>query len=97
MENMLFRMLAAGFLLLSITLLTGAGYAETLFGHPLRLDHKTIFALLSWSIFAGLLLGRHFLGWRGRTALRWTMAGFMTLLLAYIGTRFVLEALLMRS
>jgi ABC-type uncharacterized transport system permease subunit len=59
-------------------------------------DHKTLFAFASWGIFAALLAGRHIYGWRGRIALRWTLAGFLVLLLAYIGTRFVSEVLLGR-
>ena len=54
-------------------------------------------AILSWLIFAGLLLGRHFRGWRGKIALRWTLAGFVALLLAYVGTRFVYEVILGRA
>jgi len=63
----------------------------------LQFDHKTIFALASWIIFAGLLAGRAAYGWRGRTALKWTIAGFATLLLAYVGSRFVLEVILGRA
>lgn len=96
LESLLFRLIAAGFVLLTLTLATGAVFSETLFGKPLRFDHKTLFALLSWCIFAALLVGRYFYGWRGRTALRWTIAGFIALLLAYVGSRFVLEVVLQR-
>lgn len=97
METLLFRMLALGFSLLTIAVGSGLFYAEAIFGTPLRFDHKTTFSLLSWAIFGLLLLGRHYLGWRGRLALRWTLTGFGTLLLAYIGSRFVLEVLLSRA
>ncbi|MSQ71447.1 MAG: cytochrome C biogenesis protein [Betaproteobacteria bacterium] len=97
METLLFRLIAAGFALLTLTLVTGAVFSETLFGTALRFNHKTLFALLSWVIFAALLSGRYFHGWRGRTALRWTIAGFVALLLAYVGSRFVLEVILKRS
>jgi ABC-type uncharacterized transport system permease subunit len=82
---------------LTLTLATGIAFSETLFGRPLRFDHKTLFALLSWATFALLLAGRHLYGWRGRTALRWTLSGFVLLLLAYVGSRFVLEVLLGRG
>ena len=62
----------------------------------LRFDHKTLFALLSWLAFAILLLGRYAYGWRGRMALRFTLLGFVMLLLAYVGSRFVLEVVLGR-
>ena len=97
MEALLFRMIVIAFTLLTVALVTGSFYSEEIFGKPLAFDHKTLFAFLSWGIFAALLIGRHLRGWRGRTALRWTLAGFMVLLLAYIGSRFVIEVLLSRS
>jgi ABC-type uncharacterized transport system permease subunit len=59
-------------------------------------DHKTLFAFASWGIFATLLIGRHVWGWRGKRALRWTLAGFALLILAYVGSRFVAEVILGR-
>ena len=97
MEALLFRIISAGFVLLSLTLLTGVVFSETLFGQALQFNHKTLFALLSWLIFGGLLTGRWLRGWRGRQALRWTLAGFIALLLAYVGSRFVLEVVLQRG
>ena len=70
---------------------------ESYGGRALPLDHKTVFAVLSWVAFGLLLAGRWLYGWRGRTALRWTLSGFVLLLLAYVGSRFVLEVLLGRS
>jgi ABC-type uncharacterized transport system permease subunit len=97
LERLLFRMIAAAFVLLTCTLATGFVFSESLFGRALQFDHKTLFALLSWVTFAALLVGRSLYGWRGRTALRWTLTGFVLLLLAYVGSRFVLEVLLGRN
>ena len=97
METLLFRLIAIAFVLLTLTLATGVAFSETLFGKAFRFDHKTVFAVTSWVLFGALLAGRHFRGWRGRVALRWTLAGFVALLLAYVGSRFVLEVLLNRS
>ncbi|MGH6622502.1 MAG: cytochrome C assembly family protein [Burkholderiaceae bacterium] len=97
METVLFRLIAVGFVLLTATLASGIFFSEQLFGRPLRFDHKTVFTLAAWLIFGGLLVGRVAFGWRGRTALRWTLTGFAMLLLAYIGTRFVIEVLLGRT
>ena len=97
LESLLFRMIGAAFVFLTLTLVTGIAFSETLFGRALRFEHKTVFAVASWLIFAWLLAGRWRYGWRGRTALRWTLSGFLTLLLAYVGSRFVLEVLLGRS
>jgi len=96
MESLLFRMLLLGFILLTMTVGSGLLFSEELFGKPLTLDHKTLFAFASWGIFATLLVGRHAWGWRGKRALRWTLAGFSLLILAYIGSRFVAEVLLGR-
>lgn len=97
LERLLFRMIGAAFVFLTLTLATGIAFSETLFGRALRFDHKTVFALLSWLTFGLLLAGRLRYGWRGRTALRWTLTGFVMLLLAYVGSRFVLEVLLGRG
>lgn len=97
MEALLFRMIIVAFVLLTLALGSGALFSEVLFGKAMILDHKTLFAFASWGIFAALLVGRHAYGWRGRIALRWTLAGFTVLLLAYMGSRFVAEVLLGRS
>ncbi len=97
MEALLFRVIHIAFVLLTMTLISGIAFSEDLFGRALTFNHKTVFAILSWLIFAGLLLGRHFRGWRGKIALRWTLAGFVALLLAYVGTRFVYEVILGRA
>jgi len=96
MEQLLFRIIAAGFVLLTLTLASGILFSEALFGKPMSFTHKTVFGILSWIIFAALLAGRALYGWRGRVAMRWTLAGFLSLVLAYIGSKFVLEVLLQR-
>jgi ABC-type uncharacterized transport system permease subunit len=97
METLLFRLIHVAFVLLTLTLASGILFSESLFGKAVPFNHKTLFAILSWFIFAHLLAGRHFRGWRGRKALRWTLAGFVALLLAYVGSSFVLEVLLHRG
>lgn len=97
MERLLFRIIVAGFVFLTLTLATGIVFSETLFGQAMKFNHKTFFAVISWLIFAALLCGRYLYGWRGRMALRWTLSGFVALLLAYVGSRFVLEVILRRG
>jgi ABC-type uncharacterized transport system permease subunit len=97
LEKLLFRVIGAAFLFLTLTLATGIVFSETLFARALRFDHKTIFAILSWATFGLLLAGRWRYGWRGRTAIRFTLSGFVLLVLAYVGSRFVLEVVLGRS
>jgi ABC-type uncharacterized transport system permease subunit len=97
LEALLFRMIGAAFVFLTLTLISGIAFSEELFGRALRFEHKTVFAVLSWIVFGLLLAGRWRYGWRGRTAVRWTLTGFVMLLLAYVGSRFVLEVLLQRA
>jgi hypothetical protein len=82
--------------LLLLTTLSGMLFSEEVFGRPFRFEHKTVFSLLSLAFFGVLLTGRVVRGWRGRIAMRFTLWGFLILLLAYIGTRFVLEVVLQR-
>ncbi len=96
MEALLFRLIHSAFFLLTLTLISGVFFSEELFGKALAFNHKTVFAILAWATFAGLLLGRHLRGWRGRLALRWTLGGFAALIMAYIGSQFVLEVILGR-
>ncbi|HTJ55733.1 MAG TPA: cytochrome c biogenesis protein CcsA [Nitrosospira sp.] len=96
MERLLFRVIWAGFILLTLTLISGIVFSEEVFGQPLKFTHKTLFGIISWCVFAALLAGRQFYGWRGRIAIRWTLAGFIILLLAYLGSKFVLEVILRR-
>ena len=96
MEALLFRILLAAFVLLTLTVVSGVFFSEQLFGKPLTFSQKTVFAIVSWFIFGGLLAGHYFRGWRGRKAVNWTLAGFTALLLAYVGSKVVLELILKR-
>ena len=92
LERVTFRFVEAGFAVLTATLVLGfANMVEWRWG-----NHKTVFSLLAWAVFAALLLGRRLRGWRGRRATRWLYAGAVLLLLAYVGSRFVMEVLLSR-
>jgi ABC-type uncharacterized transport system permease subunit len=91
LEALTFRFVTAGFVALTLAVLLGAWFAT-----PWRWDHKTVFSVLGWVVFAALLLGRQVFGWRGRRATRWLYAGAALLLLAYVGSRFVFEVLLHR-
>lgn len=97
LERLTFRFVGAGFVLLSSTLLAGLLFSETLHGQPWRWDHKTVLSVLAWAAFATLLVGRARFGWRGRVAVRVLYAGAVLLLLAYAGSRFVLEVVLGRG
>lgn len=94
MELLLFQLIGAGFLLLTVSLSTGFLFLEDLFGQ--HLAHKTILSIGAWLVFAVLLRGRLVHGWRGRTAIRWTLSGFAALMLGYFGSKVVLELILHR-
>lgn len=95
LETLLFRTIAVGFALLTATLLTGALFVENLLEQ--HLAQKTVLSVLSWLAFGGLLLGRWRFGWRGSTAVRWTLTAMALLLLAFFGSKFVLELILHRT
>ena len=97
MEALLFRMLLTAFVLLTLTVVSGVFFSEQLFGKPFTLTHTTVFAIATWFIFGGLLVGHYARGWRGRIAVYWTLAGFTALLLAYVGSKVVLELILKRG
>lgn len=94
MESLLFEMISAGLILLTLALLTGFIFLDDMFAQ--HLVHKTILSICAWIVFAVLLWGRYRYGWRGRRAVYWTLAGFVVLLLAYFGSKAVVELILQR-
>jgi len=94
MESLLFQMIGIGFVLLTASLLSGFLFLDDLFAQ--HLAHKTVLSILAWLVFAVLLWGRVRYGWRGQTAIRWTLSGFVALMLAYFGSKLVLELILER-
>lgn len=94
MEKLLFDSIVAGFVGLSLALITGFLFLENLFDQ--HLVHKTVLAIVAWLVFGILLIGRLLMGWRGKVAIRWTLVGFVTLMLAYFGSKFVLEFIIKR-
>jgi ABC-type uncharacterized transport system permease subunit len=95
LESLLFRTITVGFILLAATLLTGLLFVENLLAQ--HLVHKTVLSVLSWLAFGALLLGRWRHGWRGATAVRWTLSAMALLVLAFFGSKFVLELVLHRT
>jgi ABC-type uncharacterized transport system permease subunit len=95
LERLLFRLILAGFLLLTVSLGTGLLFVNDLFAQ--HLAHKTILSIVAWLVFGTLLWGRKYRGWRGRVAVRMTLAGILLLLLSYFGSKMVLEVFLDRS
>ena len=93
MEKLLFDFIFAGFIGLTLALLSGFVFLEDLFSQ--HLVHKTVLSIIAWLVFAILLVGRFTIGWRGRTAIRWTLSGFASLMLAYFGSKFVFEFIVM--
>jgi ABC-type uncharacterized transport system permease subunit len=96
LERFLFRLVGAGFVLLTLTLASGLIFSEQLFGKPVTFTHKNLFAVLGWLAFGILLIGRWRAGWRGRRALYWILGGTALLVLGYLGSKFVSEIVLGR-
>lgn len=95
LEGLLFQLITAGFAVLTVSLVTGLLFVSDLFAQ--HLVHKTVLSILAWLVFGALLWGRHWRGWRGRVAVRLTLAGIALLLLSYFGSKLVLEILLGQS
>lgn len=94
MEALLFEFLLVGEILLTLSIITGFIFLDNIFAQ--HLAHKTVFSIAAWLVYAFLLIGKYKLGWRGNTAIRWTLAGFLFLMLAYFGSKLVLEVILRR-
>jgi len=94
MENLLFQLITIGFFLLSLSLATGFMFLHDPFAQ--HLVHKTVLSMIAWVVFAILLWGRWARGWRGKVAIRWTLTGFVCLMLAYFGSKLALEVILDR-
>jgi len=95
MEAFLFQIIWSGFIFITISLLSGLFFVEDVFEQ--HLVHKTVLSIIAWAVFAVLLIGRYLRGWRGRTAMRYTLSGYVLLALAYFGARFILEVVLGRQ
>ena len=94
LERFMFRLIAAGFVLLTLTLVSGFVFSEEVFGKPVTFTHKNVFSLLGWATFLVLLIGRYRYGWRGKLALYWIVAGTVLLVLGYLGSKFVSQVVL---
>ncbi|HID44229.1 MAG TPA: cytochrome C biogenesis protein [Chromatiaceae bacterium] len=94
MEGLMFEMITIGFILLTLALTSGFLFLDDMFAQ--HLVHKTLLSIIAWLAFAVLLWGRYRFGWRGRTAIRWTLTGFIVLALAYFGSKAVVELILKR-
>lgn len=92
METLLFDIVWAGFLFLTFSIATGVIYIDDIFEQ--KLSHKTVFSILSWIIYAVLLGGHKIYGWRGAAAVRWVLGGFVALMLAYFGSKLVIEVII---
>lgn len=96
LEKLTYRLAGVGFALLTASLIFAAAFSEELFGKPFEFNHQTVFGVAAWALFAVLMAGRVFLGWRGTRALGWLFSGAVLLMLTYVGSRFVLQVILHR-
>lgn len=96
LEKLLFQGMRIGFWLLTFSLVSGTIFAEEVFGKPFEWTHKSVFGIISWLIYGALLLKHHLTAWRGKQVAIWSIIGFASLVLAYVGSKFVLEIILHR-
>lgn len=93
-ESLMFHLISVGWILLTAGLVVGILGIDNFFAQ--HLAHKTVFSIISWLMFGGLLIGRQLQGWRGRIAIRWTLLSFCLLAVAFLGSKFVLDVILGR-
>jgi ABC-type uncharacterized transport system permease subunit len=96
MESLLFGMIWGGFILLTLTLVSGIFFSEQIFGKMFVINHHILLSAGAWLVFGTFLFGHWKWGWRGRNAVHWTIGGLSLLVLGYFGTKFVLEFILAR-
>ncbi len=96
LEKLTYRLAGVGFVLLTASLIFAATFSDRLWGRPFEFNHQTVFGIAAWLLFAVLMAGRAFLGWRGTRALGWLFSGAVLLMLTYVGSRFVLQVILHR-
>lgn len=92
MESVLFRLILTGFALLTLALASGFVFLDNMFAQ--HLVHKTVLTIIAWVVFGLLLAGHYAYGWRGPTAVRFTLGGLALLVLGYFGSKLVLELML---
>lgn len=96
-ESLMFQLIGIGFVLLSLTLVSGIFFSEEVFGQRFRFNHHIVLSISGWAVFGTLLVGRWRSGWRGTIAASWTLTGFGLILLAYFGTKLVAEVILQKT
>ncbi len=94
LERLMFQMIGLGFIGLTITVVGGTFFSEAIFGYAFEWTHKAVFGVMSWLAYAFLLIMRWRLNWRGKKAAIWVVLGFVFMLLAYMGSKFVSEIVL---
>ena len=90
LEEVLFQIIWTGFALLSISMLSGIFFSQQIFGKPFLWTHHNVLSSIAWAVFLVLLWGRRQLGWRARTAVKWTLSGYSIILIAYFGVKVVM-------
>jgi len=96
METLMVQMVAVGFFLLTITVISGIFFSQETFGQPLKLNHHVVISSIAWLVYGIFLTGRWRYGWRGKTAIQWVFGASILLALGYFGSKFVLEIILQR-
>ena len=92
LDTLLFKSIWYGLTLLTLSIASGFLFLES--ADIPGLVHHTVITAAAWVVFVILLWGRYYLGWRGTLASRWTLAGFILLVLGYFGSKIVIEMIL---
>ena len=85
LDKVNYTCLSFGFPLMTLGIISGAVWANTVWGTYWSWDPKETWALITWFVYAALLHGRMTVGWRGRKAAIFSIVGFMLLLFSFLG------------
>lgn len=96
MEYLMAQMIGVGFLMLTMTVITGVFFSKAIFGQPLKFNHHILLSTMGWLVFGSYLIARWRYGLRGRKAAIWVLIGCALLALGFLGTKFILEIILGR-
>lgn len=88
-EEKLFKLIVTGWLLLTMTLLSGVLFVDGFLTEGM--GHKVTFSIMAWVLFALLIFGRLTQGWRGQKAIKLNLLAMALLALGYLGSQIVLD------
>ena len=93
LDDIIYKTIAIGFLLLGVGIITGAVWANYAWGSYWTWDPKETWSLITWFVYAAFLHARLTRGWRGKKAAMLSIIGFISVLFTFLGVNYLLSGL----